>query len=137
MWPCRHSFLKFKEKNLPASWAHSHRTQLVSLTSLGGPRACDSIVVLCAPKYLNVALRARSYILRIHISLFLVIWYWSSSQFYNIVDVSYIFSKLLNFFFFYFKWKKKFNLLKVLSALRNTFLSWHLRFALDFLYKFL
>ena len=39
---------------------------------------------------------ARSYILRIHITLFLIIWYWSSSQFYNIVDVNYIFTKLLN-----------------------------------------
>ena len=44
-----------------------------------------------------VALRARSYILHIVISLFLVILYRSSSQFYNIVDVNYIFTKLLNF----------------------------------------
>ena len=31
-------------------------------------------------------------------NLFFVIWYWSSSQFYNILDVIYIFTKLLNFF---------------------------------------
>ena len=41
---------------------------------------------------------AQSYILRIDLSLFLVIWYWSKSQVYNIVDVNYIFSKLLNLF---------------------------------------
>ena len=44
------------------------------------------------------ALRDRSYILQIHLSLFLVIWYWSLSQFYNIVIVDYILSKLLNLF---------------------------------------
>ena len=52
----------------------------------------------CITFWLDLALRAWSYILRIHLSLFFVIWYWSSSQFYNIVDVNYIFSKLLDLF---------------------------------------
>ena len=68
------------------------------LENLCASRARNSIVALCAPKYPIVALRARFYILHIHLSLFLVIWYRSSSQFYNIVDVNYIFSKLLNLF---------------------------------------
>ena len=59
----------------------------VQLASLNAPRARDSIVTLRAPFCLDLALCARSYILRIHVSLFLVIWYWSSIQFYNIVDV--------------------------------------------------
>ena len=41
--------------------------------------------------------RARSYVLCIHWNLFLIIWYWSF-EFYNIVNVNYIFSKLLNLF---------------------------------------
>ena len=43
-------------------------------------------------------LRARSSIFHIHLNLFLVIISLSSSQFYNIVDVNYIFSKLLHLF---------------------------------------
>ena len=39
-------------------------------------------------------------------------------------------------FLFQFKWNRKFNLLKALSALRNTFSTWHSRFALYFLYTF-
>ena len=39
-------------------------------------------------------------------------------------------------FLFEFKWNRKFNLLKALSALRNTFSSWLSRFALDFVYAF-
>ena len=42
------------KKNLPASRAHSHRA-------------------LRAPEFLNVALRARSCALRMHLSLFLII----------------------------------------------------------------
>ena len=68
-----------------------------------------------APSSVNLAL---------HISLYLVIWYWCSCQFYNIVNVNYIFTVTT---FFGFKWKRKFNLLKALSALRNTFSSWHSR----------
>ena len=68
-----------------------------------------------------------------HRSLFLVIWYWSSSHFYNIADVNYIFTKLL---IFLFQIKKEFNLLKALLDLRNAFLSWHPRFVLNFLYTY-
>ena len=50
-------------KNLPASRAHSHRAQLASLASLSAPRARDLIV----------ALRARSYALRLDLSLFIII----------------------------------------------------------------
>ena len=46
---------------------------------------------------LDLAFRTQSYILRVHTTLFLIIWYWSSSQFYNIVDMNYIFTVLLNF----------------------------------------
>ena len=60
-------------KNLPASRAHSHRAQLVSLASLSAPRARDLIVALRAPFFLDLALRARSCALRIHLSLFLII----------------------------------------------------------------
>ena len=67
-----------KQESLPASRVYSDRAA----------GAHDSIV----------ALRARSYILRMHSSLSLVIWYKSSSQFYNIVNVNYTFSKLLNLF---------------------------------------
>ena len=62
-------------KNLPASRAHSHRAlraQLASLASLSAPRARDSIVALRAPFLLDLALRARSCALRIHLSLFLI-----------------------------------------------------------------
>ena len=69
--------------NLSAS-----RAQILIARNLSAPMARDTIV----------ALRARSYILYIHLSLFLVIWYWNWSQFYNIVDVNYIFLKLLNLF---------------------------------------
>ena len=55
-------------------------------------------VALRAPFCLNLVLHARSYILCIHTSLFLVIWYWSTNQFYNIFDVNHIFSKLQNLF---------------------------------------
>ena len=47
-----------------------------SLASLSAPRARDSIV----------ALRARSCALCIRLSLFLIIWYWSSNQFNDIKD---------------------------------------------------
>ena len=73
-------------KNLPAPRAHSHcalGAQLASLASLSAPRARDSIVALRAPEFLNVALcapffldlalRARSCALRIRLSLFLII----------------------------------------------------------------
>ena len=39
-------------------------------------------------------------------------------------------------FLFEFKWIRKFNLLKALSALRNISSSWRSRFAIDFLYTF-
>ena len=68
----RHSFLKFNEKNLPAS-----------LANLNAPRARDPTVALRARKYLVVALyvpfyldlvlRLRSYILCIRLNLFTVI----------------------------------------------------------------
>ena len=61
------------EKNLPASPAHSHRAQLASLVSLSARRARDLIVALRAPFFLDIALKARSYALRIHLSLFLII----------------------------------------------------------------
>ena len=69
-------------KNLPASRAHSHRA-------------------LRAPEFLDVALRARSCVLCIHLSLFLIIWYWSSNQFYNNItdDVNYTFSQSHSIFF--------------------------------------
>ena len=66
--------------------------------SLNAPRAHDSIIALCASFCLDLALRARFYILCIHISLFLVIWFWSSNHFNNTIYVNYIFSKLLNLF---------------------------------------
>ena len=60
----------FIEKNLPASRAHSHRAQLASLSA---PKARDLIVALRAPFFLDLALRARSCALRIHLTLFLII----------------------------------------------------------------
>ena len=42
-----------------------------------------------------VAPCARSCVFHVHSSLFLMIWYYNSSKFYNIVDVFSIFSKLL------------------------------------------
>ena len=44
-----------------------------SLASLSAPRARDSIVALRAPFFLDLAFRARSCALRIHLSLFLII----------------------------------------------------------------
>ena len=74
---------KIDLKNLPASRAHSHRTQLASIASVSAPRARDFVTALRAPEFLNVALRApffldlvlraRSCALRIHLSLFLII----------------------------------------------------------------
>ena len=75
----------------PSAWKwfeKSRRTLHAQIARLSAPKARDSIV----------ALRTRSYIFRMHIGLFLVIWYWSSSQFFNIVDVNHIFSNLLNLF---------------------------------------
>ena len=48
-----------------------------------------------APFFLDLALRARSCALRIHLSLFLTFCYWSSNQFYNNItdDVNYTFSQ--------------------------------------------
>ena len=40
-----------------------------SRASLSAPRARDSIVALCAPFFLDLALRARSCALRIHLSI--------------------------------------------------------------------
>ena len=48
---------------------------------------------------LIVALRARSYILRIHVILVLVIWYWNWSQFYYIVNVKIEFCIFDNVFY--------------------------------------
>ena len=62
-------------KNLPASRAHSRRAlraQLASLASLSAPGARDSIVTLRAPFFLELALRARSCALRIHLNLLLM-----------------------------------------------------------------
>ena len=67
-------YTKKKKKNCPLGTFSSR----VSLASLSAPRAHDSIV----------ALRARSCALRIHLSLFLIIWYWSSNQFYNNITFS-------------------------------------------------
>ena len=68
------------KKNLHAKWAHS----------------CQALRLRVCLRVSIVALRAQFYILCIHASLFLVIGYWSSSKFYNIVNVNYIFSKLIN-----------------------------------------
>ena len=94
--PARQDFVltsKNTLKNLPASRVHSHRAQLASLASLSAPRARDLIWALRAPFFLDLALRDRSCALRIHLSLFLIIWYWSSNQFYNNItdDVNYTF----------------------------------------------
>ena len=89
LWHHSEKRFDWMEKNLPATRGHSHRAICAQLADLNTLRARDS----------KVALRARSYILWIHLGLFFVIWYWSSNQFYNIVDVNYIFSKLVNFFF--------------------------------------
>ena len=53
--------------------AHSHCALCAQLASLSAPRACDLIVALRAPFFLDLALRARSCALRIHLSLFLII----------------------------------------------------------------
>ena len=96
---------------------------------MSAPRARDLIVALRAPFFLDLALSARSYASCIHLSLFLIIWYWSSNKFYIIIlQMMWIthFLKVIKFLF-EFKWYRKFNLLKALSALRNTFSSWHSR----------
>ena len=89
------SYLFLIQKSLPASRAHSHRALSAQLASLSAPRARDLIVALRAPFFLDLALRARSRALRIHLSLFIIIWYWSSNQFYNNItdDVNYTFSQ--------------------------------------------
>ena len=71
-----------------------------SRASLSAPRTRDLIVALRAPLFLDLALSAWSYAFRIHLSLFLIISYWSSNQFYNNItdNVNYIFSQSLNFF---------------------------------------
>ena len=60
-----HPSIETKQKNnLPALRAHSLRAQLASLASLSAPSA---------PFFLDLALRARSFALRIHLSLFHII----------------------------------------------------------------
>ena len=112
-------------KNLPVLRAHSHRAQLASLASLSALRARDLIVALRAPFFLDLALSAQSNALRIHLSLFPVIWYWSSNQFYTIILQMMWITHILKVtkFVFEFTWNKKFNSLKALSALRSTFSS--------------
>ena len=79
----------YTAKNLSAKRAHSNCA----------PKARSDIINRCALRSVLFGFRARFYILRLHISLFLVIFlYLNSSQFYNIIDVNYIFTKLLNFF---------------------------------------
>ena len=77
----------YEKKSLPAWRAHSHRALRASLIYLGAHWARDSTVAIRASFSLNLVLCARSYILRIYSSLFLVIWYWNSSQFYYIINV--------------------------------------------------
>ena len=60
-------------KNLNASREDSHRALRAQLTSLSAPGSRDSIVALSAHEYLDLALGARSYILRIDSRFFLVI----------------------------------------------------------------
>ena len=60
-------------KNLPASQAHSRRTLRAQLANLSAPGARDLIVALRASFFLDLALSARSYAFRIHLSLFLII----------------------------------------------------------------
>ena len=67
--------LNLKVKNLPVLRARSHRVQLALLTKLSAHRAHDLMAALRVPFCLDPALHARSYILRIHLSLFLVILY--------------------------------------------------------------
>ena len=92
----------------------------------------------CADCNLIVALRAWSCALRIHLSLFIIIWYWKAqTNFIIILQMMWIIHFLkVTQFLFEFKRNRKFNLLKALSALRNTFSSWRSRFALDFLCTF-
>ena len=80
---------KSSKKNQPALRAHSHRAlgaQLASLASLSARfdrRAARSGIFerrASRPFFLDLALRARSCALRIHLSVFLIIWYWSSNQ---------------------------------------------------------
>ena len=79
------------------------------------------------------ALCAQSFILRIHVNLLLVIWYWNSNQFYNIENVNNIFSKLLNLFSTSNQ-KRKFNMFEAISALINTFSSWYSRSIFYFIF---
>ena len=74
------------QKNLLASRTHSYCAQFASLASLSAPRARDLIVAPCAPFFLDLAFSYPSYALRIHLSLFLIISYWISNQFYNITN---------------------------------------------------
>ena len=60
-------------------------------------------------RFTHSSLRIWSSIFRIHLRLFLVIWYWSSRQFYNITDANNNFS--VTKFVFDFEWK--FNLLSI------------------------
>ena len=98
-WRLSYRFSEVKKIKLKKSarfeGTFSSRAQLASLASLSAPRARDSIVALRAPFFLDLALRARSCALRIHLILFLIFWYWSSNQFYNnITDyVNYTFSQ--------------------------------------------
>ena len=66
----------YEEKNLPASRAHSHRAPRAprvrySIVALRAPEFL--YVALCAPFFLDLALRARSCALRIHLNLFFII----------------------------------------------------------------
>ena len=97
--------------------------------------------------FLDLALSTRSYALRIYLSLFLIfwrIWNLSMEKLDTEAQINFIILQMMwithflkvTKFVFEFKWNRKFNSLKALSALRNTFTSWHPRFALDFLYTF-
>ena len=65
--------VNYKNKNVPALRAHSHRALRAQLTRLSAPRARDLIVALRARFFSDSALNARSYVLRIHLSLFFII----------------------------------------------------------------
>ena len=80
-------FLMFKLSVVEFAINYDERL-FYTLASLSAPRARDSIVALRAPFFLDLALR-------IHLSVFLIIWYWSSNQFYNNItdDVNYTFSQ--------------------------------------------
>ena len=74
-------------------WARLGRAIRSSRFALRAPEFLN--VALCAPFFLDLALLARSCALRIHLSLFLIFWYWSWIQFYNNItdDVNYTFSQ--------------------------------------------